>query len=511
MNRHNMNIRIHDLCGIMLCLLFFFHRAIPIDYSSLWQIGILCIVYVLSRQLDQRFILIGIAVWSTIESLLAILQKLGCISSNHPMFDVTGSFGNPGPLGGLLAVGLLVNAVFLYDGIKRKSYRYSIAYAMFSLLVVVGLWLSQSRAGWMAVWTGGFFLLCSSMYRRMYRKRFYLCLFSLFIFFLLFFAWAYLLKKNSADGRLLIWLNTWHMVLDNPLCGLGTGGWLSNYMHYQAEYFMQHPDSSYLMLADNVAYPYNEYLLLLAEHGIIGLLCLVFFWAAILLHKNNGKVEKALLLSFMTFAFFSYPSSVFALQILFVVMLGMVKSHPICQCTHYVRVTRMATGLLMVLLISLSIHSAYIYHRVYGNIQTLIEGKNVDTSLRLLDGLLPYFRYNSKLMYFYSIACVERQLAENKLPILEETLRLIPTSELFCDIGDVWKERGNFSKSESCYMKAMNMVPSRLTPKYKLFHLYKSYGMRKEALILRDNILETPLKKESTKELRIKGEVKNYQ
>ena len=213
----------------------------------------------------------------------------------------------------------------------------------------------------------------------------------------------------------------------------------------------------------------------------------------------------------MTFAFFSYPSSVFALQILFVVMLGMVKSHPICQCTHYVRVTRMATGLLMVLLISLSIHSAYIYHRVYGNIQTLIEGKNVDTSLRLLDGLLPYFRYNSKLMYFYSIACVERQLAENKLPILEETLRLIPTSELFCDIGDVWKERGNFSKSESCYMKAMNMVPSRLTPKYKLFHLYKSYGMRKEALILRDNILETPLKKESTKELRIKGEVKNYQ
>ena len=382
-----MNIRMHDLCGVMLCLLFFFHRDFSVDYSSLWQVDILFLFYVLSRQLNKKFILVGIAVWSTIESLLVILQKLGCLSSNHPMFDVTGSFGNPGPLSGLLAVGLLVNAVLLYGSIKRNSYRYSIAYVIFSLLIVVGLWLSQSRAGWMVVWTGGFFLLCTSMYRSMCRKRFYFILFSLFIFFLLFFAWAYLLKKNSADGRLLIWLNTWHMVLDNPLFGLGTGGWLSNYMYYQAEYFMQHPDSSYLMLADNVAYPYNEYLLLLAEHGFIGLLCLLFFLATILLHKNNGKLEKALLLSFMTFAFFSYPSSVFALQILFVVMLGMMKSRPICRCTHYVRVIRMTTG------------------------------------------LLPYFRYNSKLMYFYSIACVEQKLAEKRLPILEETSRLIPTGK----------------------------------------------------------------------------------
>ena len=109
-----MNIRIHDLCGIMLCLIFFFHRAVPIDYSSVWKVGILCVVYLLCRQLDKRFILIGIVVWSMIESLLAILQKLGFISSNHPMFDVTGSFGNPGPLGGLLAIGLLVNVTFLY-------------------------------------------------------------------------------------------------------------------------------------------------------------------------------------------------------------------------------------------------------------------------------------------------------------------------------------------------------------------------------------------------------------
>ena len=83
MNKHNMNIRIHDLCGVMLCLLFFFHRDLPVDYSSLWQVGILYIVYLLTKRLDKRFILVGITLWSTIESLLAILQKLGCLSSSN--------------------------------------------------------------------------------------------------------------------------------------------------------------------------------------------------------------------------------------------------------------------------------------------------------------------------------------------------------------------------------------------------------------------------------------------
>ena len=54
MKRHKMNIRIHDLCGVMLCLFFFFHRAVPIDYSSVWKIGILCVAYLLCRQLNKK-------------------------------------------------------------------------------------------------------------------------------------------------------------------------------------------------------------------------------------------------------------------------------------------------------------------------------------------------------------------------------------------------------------------------------------------------------------------------
>ena len=510
MNRHKMNIRIHDLCGIMLCLLFFFHRAIPIDYSSLWQIGVLCVIYLLSRQLDKRFILVGFAVWSTIESLLAILQKFGFISSNHPMFDVTGSFGNPGPLGELLAVGLLASVTFLYHTIKRKFYTYSIAYTMASLLNVAGLWLSQSRAAWVAVWISGLFLLCIYMYRCMSRKCFHLCWSGLFVLFILFLVAVYFLKKDSADGRLLIWTNTWRMVQEFPLFGRGTGGWLADYMHFQADYFVQHPDSPYLLLADNVAYPYNEYLLLLAEQGVVGFLLMLLFLYSLLFNKLNGFLEKALLLSFLTFAFFSYPSNVFALQLLLVAIIGMMRSKPLKTFPLSAGKFKYAIGIVLLPIALLSVHSYSIYAQAYGNIRKLYEGKRED-ALPELEALYPHFCHNPVLLSLYSHICMDYLPSDEVLKLLEETECLMPNGDVYMDLGDVWKQKGDMLRAERCYQTAMHMVSSRLMPKYKLFRLYQEQEKRKEALALREQILACPLKKESTRELRIKGEVRAYQ
>lgn len=45
------------------------------------------------------------------------------MSSYHPLFDVTGTFNNPGPLGGYLVVGLVV-AVLLYAFSFEKEYMF---------------------------------------------------------------------------------------------------------------------------------------------------------------------------------------------------------------------------------------------------------------------------------------------------------------------------------------------------------------------------------------------------
>lgn len=84
----------------------------------------------------------------------------------------------------------------------------------------------------------------------------------------------YILKKDSADGRLLIWRCGVDMVLDKPLFGHGTEAFRAHYMDYQADFFKQHPNSHFAVLADNVQQPFNEYLGLAIHHGLAGLFLL---------------------------------------------------------------------------------------------------------------------------------------------------------------------------------------------------------------------------------------------
>lgn len=72
-------------------------------------------------------------------------------------------------------------------------------------------------------------------------------------------------KKDSADGRLLIWQCTWNMIKERPLYGYGYGGFQANYMDEQAQFFRTHPNSRYAQLADDVKSPFNEYLGVLTE------------------------------------------------------------------------------------------------------------------------------------------------------------------------------------------------------------------------------------------------------
>ena len=85
----------------------------------------------------------------------------------------------------------------------------------------------------------------------------------------------YFMKKDSANGRLLIWRCSWEMIKEKPFFGYGQGGFKANYMNFQARCFEKHPDSKYALLADNTSRPFNEYIGLLVNHGLVGFLLLL--------------------------------------------------------------------------------------------------------------------------------------------------------------------------------------------------------------------------------------------
>lgn len=216
--------------SLLLC-----NRAVPIDCSSLWQLGTLSLVYIAIRILPKKsypVLLFVVCLSGVVESAVAVLQNFHYLESNHHAFAVTGTFGNPGPLGGFLAVSLIASIVLLYVNRNKQKPCCSLLYVVPILFITYGLLLTNSRAGWLAALTGVLFLFynrCPISYRKIMWVG---------VVVVVFVAALYLLKVDSANGRLFIWLNTWDMIMDCPVLGMGTGGWLANYMYYQANYFM---------------------------------------------------------------------------------------------------------------------------------------------------------------------------------------------------------------------------------------------------------------------------------
>ena len=100
-----MNIRKQDILLLCLGLLWVLHRAVPLDYAAVCRAGLLLMAYTTCRQMkgkQEYLISLLVCLWGTGESIVAILQSI-----HYRVFLATGTFGNPAPLGGLLAVSLL--------------------------------------------------------------------------------------------------------------------------------------------------------------------------------------------------------------------------------------------------------------------------------------------------------------------------------------------------------------------------------------------------------------------
>ena len=69
----------------------------------------------------QNLILISLEAVTCYESVLGILQIVGMAESNNYLFSCTGTFNNPGPFGGFLAIGLCVSLAEILLK-KRRSW-----------------------------------------------------------------------------------------------------------------------------------------------------------------------------------------------------------------------------------------------------------------------------------------------------------------------------------------------------------------------------------------------------
>lgn len=460
------------------------------DNILLYQWGSMLLFYVLFRIIRNGTAVFNAIVLSgVVQAAVAIGQWSGWIESNHHLFPVTGSFINPGPLGGYLAVSLIVAVCGVLSD-ENRSRRVKAVYWIACGVMFAAFVLADSRAAFVAFMVGvGVFLLPRLKHvkaRKIWVAASVVVLLAAGVF-------LYQYRSGSAQARLLVWRVTADMIAQKPLFGHGAGTFAERYMLFQADYFERHPDSEFVMIANDVVYPYNEALHLLAEHGIVGLGIVVLLMVVLFSFKSTdpaNRTLKAVMAGLIAFSMFSYPASVYPLLLYSAVFAGLMPNKEITTVA-----VRKFVPIAVILFVAAGILSCRELC-FYSQIPLMTDTAFID---RHYEKLRPCERFT----YRY-----EAWLQEH--PDTQRSLRLIPAYDNYRLIGDCCRGEGQFAEAEYYYRRASLMVPNRIKANYSLWEMTLQQQDTAKAVLLAEKILHQPLKVENTYTICAKARVGEF-
>lgn len=460
------------------------------SYTSTVLIYFFCflILYLFLRSLDGSYnkpIAIIIVAICALESIYGLLQAIGIIK-HYLGFRIVGSFDNPAGYAACISVGIPF-CILLINEKSRLKYIGILA----SILIVLGVVMSESRAGILSIIVfAGCFI--AHKYKHLFRNKAITAISSVIILFLII-TGLFLFKKDSATGRLLVWNITTGMIAEAPLFGSGYGSFKADYMEHQAAFFENDPDNKYSLLADNITHPFNEYLFLSVEYGVVGLvlLGLIFICILLSLKKSDNVVYSLCVVSIVVFAFFSYPlrypfivvvlaycfaqiraGKEYSIQLKAVVRSGVIAA--VCACSY-------------LLIKDIRFESKW---------KELVRQTTLGRTRKVIseyENLYDHWNWNPFFLYNYGANLNRIEEYQKSLDILSECQRYFNDYDVQMIIADNYLHLNDIDSAESHYKKASHMIPCRFMPLYKLLEIYKSTN-QDAAINLAEEILAKPIK-----------------
>lgn len=423
-------------------------------------------------------------------------------------FRVTGSFDNPAGF----AASLCAAFPFYIWGITKSRSILRLTLIVITFSTILAIIFSESRSGILSVLVIAFCWSIRRIKTTLGRKIILLSLICLVAI-----TGLYYIKKDSADGRLLIWRCAMPMLQQNWLTGYGTGGFEAHYMDYQADYFEKHPADSYSILADNVQYPFCEYLRIIIDYGIIGIL-LLLGWLSYLLFcyfKYPSEINETSLLCWIavcTFSCFSYP-----LMYPFVWLMLIYSTYILIRKHIKSIIRRFPYICLKGVAVSCILFSIYAGYKVYIRMQAEMQWAHI-TNLSLMGKTKEVLPKYEKLMkslgndryflYNYSAELFQAERYQESLIVAMKCQTLWTNYELKILFGDIYKKLKMHKKAEYSYLQASVMCPCRFYPLNLLYDLYKETGNEQKALVVATKIVNKPIKVKSPVITQIKYKMK---
>jgi tetratricopeptide (TPR) repeat protein len=291
------------------------------------------------------------------------------------------------------------------------------------------------------------------------------------------------------------------MIADKPFLGHGAGGFQREYMLYQADYFRAHPASSYAMRADIVKHPFNEYLMLLVEQGLMGGILFGFFVYMLQREYRRNRSNETFyamlcLVGIGVFACFSYPLGYPFERLMVVFCVANIMRNE----TKGLKISNKVFGILKptilvvsVVLLSLTGKMFYDEYRWNTIAQRSLAGETKEV---MPDYARLYKTMNRNGLFLYNYAAelnfIDRNVESNRLFI--EASHFMNDIDLQLQMADNYQKMRNYKEAEKCLILASDMIPNRFIPLYRLAKLYEVTNQQQKARKTAKLILKKPVK-----------------
>jgi len=466
--------------------------------------------------IKSKTILWGINIICFLQACFGLFQFVGWLPSNHSKFTITGSFDNPAGFASVLAIGFPIGLFLLAKAERIEKYLTSVIF----VVIVIAVFLSGSRTGMLAIIISSIvFLIFKTNIKDKFRqlKYYKLLMILIIISFMSGVFTLYHQKKDSANGRFLIWKVSFKMIKHKPLLGQSYGSFQAKYMDYQADYFKNNLNSKFELLADNVKHPFNEFIKIAVEFGIAGLivifsLMLFIFRKIIKSKRENSRLVLSGLASFLVFACFSYPLQYVAIWLLlaFYILIFLLSKE---ISIRNIPIPIIARGIIIIACVfSLS----YIFRQMSAEIKWKTIAVN---SLRgNTEEMLPEYKklYSTVLkqnpFFLYNFGA-ELNVAgsfDKSIEVLIECQKQFNDYDLQMLLADNYYKIGEFGKAIRTYQNASNMIPCRFLPLFQLLEIYKDTGNIDLAIKYANEIINKQIKIPSSTILCIQNEARIF-
>lgn len=422
------------------------------------------------------------------QAIFGILHSSGLFPIRTSFKDA-GSFDNPAGFAACLAAGF----PFCLNRLNRHNH-WQRWLSMAGLIIIpAGIILSESRTGILSV----AIVAVIYLFARCGRMRKPLAIALIFAIIAILTIVLFFMRTGSSLGRLQIWQASLSMVGEHPLFGSGAGTFIANYMPHQASFFASDQSNGWRILADNVTHPFNEYLLILIEYGIVGLILLII--VAVNLIRNGGwKTTQGLcLIAIGVFALFSYPLRYPYVWLIIAYCVATINSG---QYNTF-RMPLIARLLIVILVSSLSGFTLLDakFESKWGNLAHGLNLQEADETLKQYEKLYRNWNGNPYFLYNYGRVLGVSGNYDKSYHLLKHCSKYLNDYDVQMAMGDNCLQLEHAEKACHCYVLASEMCHNRFLPMHRLMRLYLDNGKEQKAMEMAKRISEAPVKIASPK------------